>query len=299
MAIRVFQSTERRLNRVAELMTKGASPETIMKDVGFGVTSFYRYLVLVREMNLVTTEILEKYRKRNWNPREITEKEKEILNSFLDGVSRASIAKAFGVSRERIRQIIESLRKRGFFPDKIAESIPVRSVAKRLGISENTVRAACNSGLFDYFAVGGRLFIHSSDFNDLLLAVELLKERRCLECGKYFVPEHHSAVTCSNQCKRGRQKREYRRGYLRQKSENALSMRIKACIPDPNCQWVTINQACKLFSLTRMQLDYLIRLKVLATSFHQTKKWRGRPVKLVAKNQVEFVQKVYSGKCII
>lgn len=47
-----------------------------------------------------------------------------------------------------------------------------------------------------------------------------MKDRICVECGKYFQSQRETKLTCSNQCRKIRDKRNCKLWYERKKSEN-------------------------------------------------------------------------------
>ena len=80
----------------------------------------------------------------------------QILRMRESGLAQSKIGQIFGLSRERVRQIIENNGNRKM--NRIDAEMPLSTgdVARLLNIHTNTVRRWCSEGLLKSYRVGPR-----------------------------------------------------------------------------------------------------------------------------------------------
>ena len=89
----------------------------------------------------------------------LTTRRDEILKLREDGLSYAEIGRRFGISRERVRQIVKTKSSKVSSREIILNSevmLGVADVSNILGLHGNTVRRWSDKGMLKVYRIGAR-----------------------------------------------------------------------------------------------------------------------------------------------
>lgn len=227
------------------------------------------------------------------------------------GATLAAIGRALGVSRERARQICQTIEEKY---GKIAcQYLTVTEAADRLGVVRNNIYLLLKRGKIPvvFQRSGWRYLFRPEDIASLM--EKICAPGTCAVCGKIFVRKtFQRLVTCSHHCSRkwqwlcqrgvlGRERKrkilavapseQSLRGWVR-----ALWRQLQKRSPSSGEErWLTFGEAVRLSGLSKQSIIWLRMRKIIAVRSHPTKKWgvRGTPERLYAASQVQLAGRIY------
>ncbi len=289
-----------RLDRCKDLIGKGSTKEEIALDLGVRLGTIRDY---IRTLGMKVASVPTRKKPVRCKTARRLKLEEAIIAGIDANLTLNAIGLLLDISRERVRQIVDEMKEEGILSADFTNAVTAYEAARRSGLSHDKVYDACKYGLVKCFkAYGGKGVLYRilpSELESLALAVELLNQKCCPVCRKYFHPVPKSGYRgccssiCSNQRYKEVRKAEKRKGIC---NPNCLAMKIKAKLPKPDGSWLSLAEAVAKYNVTDIRFRHLADNGVLATRDHPTKISKGKPVKQVSGNQAEFISQVYHGE---
>jgi DNA-binding CsgD family transcriptional regulator len=284
-------------SQVAELRKQGYTNKAIAKQLK---VSFSRVMETVGE--LVADGAVKSRRPRaKWTEKGSADF-KRVVELLKSGATLAEIGEVLHVSRERVRQIREKIRKR--YGDRIVQPKPqpyvtVREAARQLHTERGPLRKLLlKSGLLTKNSRGVWVVLRSHlRLKKVTEHPHVSKKRKCKYCGKTFRLKHRAQTVCSVECNDARRKGTRQKCFEAEPSEHNLAgwhkdlwLRLRDHRPPERDEWLTLGQASERCGLTSIQVNWLRLRKVLRCRPSETQFWRGQQMHLYRASELEIVR---------
>jgi len=228
-----------------------------------------------------------------------------VVNMLQSGATLAAVGEVLHVTRERVRQIREKIRKR--FGDRMVTPRPqpyvtVREAAIQLGTDPGPLRKLLQkNGLLTKNARGVWVVQRSHlRLKKVAGHPHVTQQQTCKYCGKTFRLMHRAQRVCSARCIQAHRQQSRQRTLASEPSEQNLAgwhkelwLRIQRHRPPQQEEWLTLTQASARCGLTSIQVNWLRLRKVLNCGLSDTLYWRDQPVHLYRASEIEIVRQCH------
>ncbi len=226
----------------------------------------------------------------------------QVVELLKSGATLAAIGDVLHVTRERVRQIREKIRKR--YGDRVVEPRPqpyvtVREAARQLGTDPGPLRKLLQqNGLLTKNDRGTWVVLRSHlRLKKVTEHPHVTQRQKCKYCGKTFRLKHRAQQVCSARCIQAHRQESRQRTLASSPAEDNLAgwhkelwLRIQRHRPPEQDQWLTLTQASARCGLTSIQVNWLRLRKVLNCGRSETLFWRDQPVHLYRASEIDIVR---------
>jgi hypothetical protein len=286
--------------QVAALRKQGYKNKTIATKLK---VPFHRVMEAVSE--LVEDGAVES----RWPQAKWTDKSHEdfqrVVNMLQSGATLAAVGEVLHVTRERVRQIREKIRKR--FGDRMVTPRPQPYVTVREAAIHPPPppppprKLLQKNGLLTKNARGVWVVQRSHlRLKKVAGHPHVTQQQTCKYCGKTFRLKHRAQRVCSARCIQAHRQQSRQRTLASEPSEQNLAgwhkelwLRIQRHRPPQQEEWLTLTQASARCGLTSIQVNWLRLRKVLNCGLSDTLYWRDQPVHLYRASEIEIVRQCH------
>jgi hypothetical protein len=219
--------------------------------------------------------------------RQKTSRNKWIAELRSRGLSLEAIGQQYGLTRERVRQIVSQQAITRRFTT-------VSDLMTRFGVERYEVdRAMKVAGLSRKPRQGSRYVLSDADVAKITEILGRPEDRRCLICGRSFEGRvHRSRRFCSPECFHQYQ-RQNRQSGLRNNAMSATTRQIQELLAaePPGSTWLGFLEAVRVSGMTRMQMCWLRYRRLIACKPRKEKGRSGKPQMLYSARHCEALRR--------
>ncbi len=219
------------------------------------------------------------------------------------GVMLKKIGEEYGVTAQcvcmRLKKIEMALGI-SIEPQKSEKYLSLSQLAKKLSVSRQTLKECCRRGEIPYLHKDGCYF-RENDAETIKRSIVTTEgvTHHC-RCGSeylYFRDQRYdrlcAACRLKNQCKKKR--------HIAEQIPSAESLKgwrlevwktLQVHQRLHNETWLTVREAAELAEIEEDPIKSLIARKILSIRHHPSLQWRGKPVRMVAKSEIEIVKEI-------
>ena len=284
-------------SQVAKLRAQGYTNKAIAEKLK---VSFSRVMETVSEL-VADGKVDSRWPQTRWTDKDSKDFQR-VVEMLQSGANLAEIGEEFGISRERVRQIREKIRKR--YGDRIVQPrkqpyVTLREAARELGTEPNPLQKLLREqGLLKKNSRGIWVVLRSDlKLKKVVRHPYVTQEQVCKYCGRTFRMKHRAQKVCSTECNEARRKASRQRCFDSDPSENNLAgwhkelwLRLKDHRLPEQDEWLTLTRASARCGLTPIQVNWLRLRKVLNCKPSETQFWRGQQVQLYRASEMEIIR---------